>query len=274
MPVNLHQSTRDLQDIAKSVVANPTIFKKIRHSGFMAGARRTVQSKESAASGAFQGFKKGISVAIGFIPLPVLPALMDKAWDAFATYLKARQRQGHIDSPVNLTDKVKFELKTIGEDVAEWDGYRWKIQHACDQYNKAVQDVTKSMETAPCDTWVRVWAKYYYLGSRVEKLRHSVAAMRVVCDEVDVWLLKVEDDTAAAYKKADTVFNTEVEQLKKGQFHDSCSEQKCMFKQGQYTKQITVPTSDAAKFFIKVTSLVSGNLTDHMSSAVDKATEL
>lgn len=274
MPVHLQQSARDLQDIAKSVVANPTVFKKVRHSGALSPFRRTVQSKGAMASGAASVAKKGVSVAIGFIPLPVLPALLDKAWDKLSEYLKARQRNAHIQSPANLDEKVKFELKTIGEEVANWDNYRWKVQHAVEQFNKAATEATQSMATTPCDTWVRVWAKYYYLGQRMEKLRFSVEAVRAVTEEVDVWLLSVEQSYEEAFGKADVQYKTDVAQLKTGQFHDSCSDNKCMFKSGQYLKQMTVPTSDASKYFIKGVSMAVGSVTDKLSSAVDKATEL
>lgn len=274
MPVHLQQSARDLQEIAKSVVGNPTIFKKIRHSGSLSPFRRTVQSKGSMASGAASVMKKGVSVAIGFIPLPVLPALMDKAWDRLATHLKSRQRNAHIECPANLEEKVKFELKTIGDEVANWDNYRWKVQHAVEQFNKAATAATASMATTPCDTWVRVWAKYYYLGQRMEKLRFSVEAVRAVTEEVDVWLMSVEQSYEEAFAKADAQYKTDVTQLKTGQFHDTCSDNKCMFKSGQYLQQFTVPTSDASKYFIKGVSMAVGSVTDKLSDAVDKATDL
>lgn len=271
MPVHLHQSTRDLQDIAKSIVANPTVFKQVRRSGFMSGARRSVQSKEAFASGIYKGSKKVVSTAISFVPIPALASILDAAWGKTHEYLKARQINSHVEAPANLDEKVKFELKVIGGMVADWDSHRWKVHHAAEQFKAAATEATQTMVTAPCDTWVRVWAKYFYLGSRIQKLRASVAAVRAVTDEVDVWLQKVEQDYENTYTKAKAQYDTDVQQLKQMQVHDTCSKYKCMFKDGSYTKQVTVPTSDPAKFFIKATSSLVGDFNDRFESAVDKA---
>jgi len=274
MTVNLHQSARDLQEISKSIVANPTIFKQARRSGALSGIRRSVQSKEAAAAGAFTLGKKVVSTAISFVPIPKLAPILDGAWQKMAEYLKQRQLNSHIEAPANLEEKVKFELKVIGGMVAGWDGYRWKVQHAAEQFKAAATEATATMTTAPCDTWVRVWAKYVYLGSRIQKLRASIAAVRAVTDEVDVWLMSVEQDYEETYNKAKQQYDKDVQQLKQMQVHDTCSDTKCMFKQGQYTKQLTVPTSDPAKFFIKGTSALVGDLNDRYSQAVDKAASL
>jgi len=271
VPVHLQQSSRDLQDIARSVVANPSVFKQVRHSGALSPFRRAVQSKGAAASAAASVVKKLGSTAISFIPVPALPALIDAAWSKLTDQLKKVQLNKHIESPANLEDKVKFELKVIGDQVASWDSYRWKVAHAAEQFNKAAQEALQTMNTAPCDTWVRVWAKYYYLGSRMQKLRASVAAVRAITEEVDVWLLSVEQSYEQVYPKVEAQFAKDVAMLKTMQAHDSCSDVKCMFKSGQYLKQVTVPTSDPAKFFIKATSAIVGDLTDKLSDAVDKA---
>jgi hypothetical protein len=271
VPVHLQQSAKDLQEIAKSIVANPTVFKQVRRSGFAAPVRRAVQSKRAFGSAAAGAGKKLVSTAIGFIPLPALPSIIDGAWNKFADFLKQKQLNSHLEAPANLEEKVKFELKTIGDEVAHWDAYRWKVHHALEQFNKAGAEAVQSMERAPCDTWVRVWAKYYYLGSRMQKLRASVAAVRAVTEEVDVWLLSVEQAYEKTYNEVKAQYDKDVPQLKQMQVHDTCSDVKCMFKKGSYTKQMTVPTSDPAKFFIKATSTVAGSFTDKMSTAVDKA---
>lgn len=274
MPVHLQQNAKDLEDIAKSIVANPTIFKQVRRSGSLSPFRRSVQSKGAALSAAATVGRKGVSTAISFIPLPVLPDLLGKAWDKVGDYLKKRQVQSHIDAPMNLADKVKFSLKTIGDGVADWDNYRWKIEHASEQLEKAGREAVTSMETAPCDTWVRVWSKYYYLGSRIEKLRSSVSAVRAIVDEIEVWLLAVEQKYQSDFAAVNNAYQKDKTMLKTGQFHDSCSDVKCMFKRGNYKSQLTVPTSNASKFFIKVASASVGSLTDKASDAVDKAASL
>ena len=37
-------------------------------------------------------------------------------------------------------EEVKFQLKTVAGEVANWDRYRWKIVHALDQHNKVVRE--------------------------------------------------------------------------------------------------------------------------------------
>jgi hypothetical protein len=274
MPVHLQQSAKDLKDIATSVVANPTVFKQVRRSGAISPFRRSVQSKGAMASAAASAGRKGVSVAISFIPLPVFPDLLGKAWDATADYLTSRAHKAHINSPQNLAEKVKFSLKELGDAVSNWDNYRWKIEHASKQLEKAGKEAVTSMTSKPCDTWVRVWAKYIYLGSRIEKLRASVASIRAITDEIEVWLLSVEQKYQTDFVAVQAAYDKDVTMLKTGQFHDSCSDVKCMFKRGSYTKQASVPTSDPSKFFIKVVSKATGSLTDKLSDGIDKAAAL
>lgn len=272
MTVNLHQSQRDLVEIAQSVVAHPTVGKKILHSKFLSPHRRAVQSPGAFASYAAGAVKKGVSIALSQIPVPLVGSILDKAWDACTAALRAKHHANHVAYPVNLTDKVKFELKDLGGEVGNWDGYRWKVTHAVEQYNKAAQAAMQGIATAPCDTWVRVWAKYIYLGSRIGKLRASIEAMRAVLLEMDVWLDSVEQSYAATQTQIKTQYDKDVTQLKTMQVHDSCSDVKCIFKQGQYTKQASVPTSDAATFLIKATSTTLAAMGDPTADLIDVAT--
>jgi hypothetical protein len=273
MPVHLQQSARDLQQIAKSVVANPTVGKKVLHSSFFDPHRRAVQSKGAFGSYVASGVKKGVSIALGQIPVPAVGMILDKAWSAANDAIRTKLHQNHITSVATTEEKVKFELKEIGSDVADWDRYRWKIAHAVEQYNKVTNEVRQAISSAPCDTWVRVWAKYYYLASRIAKLRASVEAVRAILKEVDEWLEGVEKSYSSTQAQIQGLFDKDVAGLKIMQVHDTCSDTKCMFKQGQWTAKANVPTSDAANFFIAATSkAVSVMLDDPISDAVDVAT--
>ena len=272
MPVQLNQSPRDLQQIAKTVVANPTIGKKIRHSSFLSPHRRAVQSKGAFASYAFGGIQKGISIALGQIPVPVVGSLLDKAWTAANERVRSKLHKNHMNA-VNTEEKVKFRLKELGSEVADWDRYRWKISHAVEQFNKVSAAVQQGIDSAPCDTWVRVWAKYEYLASRIAKLRVSVEAMRGTLDACDEWLNSVEQFVASKEPQIKSMYDKDVAQLRRMQVHDTCADTKCMFKMGQWTSKSTVPTSSMADFFIKATSTTLDIVADDpIGDAVDAAT--
>ncbi len=274
MPVNLQLPARDLEKIAKTVVENPTIGKTVLRSTALASIRSSIQSKGAFASAAATGVRKGVSLALGQIPVPMVGSVLDAAWSKACDVLRSKMHGKHVDCPVNAADKVKFELKEIGSQVEDWDRYRWKISHAVEEYNKASAEALKGIASAPCDTWVRVWAKFLYLGSRIQKLRESVEAMRAILKEVDDWLVSVETSYEAAHKQVESQYQKDVAQLKTMQVHDTCSDTKCMFKKGQWTSSMSVPTSDAAKFFIKAaatTVAIVGD--DPIGNAVDAATK-
>jgi hypothetical protein len=272
MPVQLNQAPRDLHEIAKTVIANPTVGKKVLHSSFLSPHRRAVQSKGAFASYALGGLKKGVTIALGQIPVPMVGSLLDKAWTAANDKIRAKLHKNHINA-VNTEEKVKFRLKELGNDVGDWDRYRWKIAHAVEQFNKVSAEVQKGIDSAPCDTWVRVWAKYEYLASRIAKLRVSVEAMRATLDACDEWLDSVEQACTTKEPQIRAMYDKDVAQLKLMQVHDTCSDTKCMFKKGQWTAKANVPTSSMADFFIKATSTTLDIVADDpIGDAVDAAT--
>jgi len=273
MTVNLNQQAKNLQQIGASVAANPTIGKKIRHSGSLSPFRRAVQSKGAFASATAGAIKKGVSVAFGQIPVPGVGMVLDKAWGIMGDKLREHHISSHLKAPADPADKVKFELKAIGGMVADWDSYRWKVNHAVEQYNKAAGEFSQVATKAPCDAWVRMWAKFYYLLSRVNKLREGVEAVRAVCDATDEWLTSVENNVKNAHEQIKVQYNKEVLQLKQMQVHDTCSSSKCMFGTSNYTDQANVPTSGAALFMIKGASTVTkAVMSDPLGDSVDLAT--
>ena len=277
MPVDLNKPTRDLAGIAGAVAANPTIFKRIKRSSQLQGFRSMAQSKGAFASGVATAVTKVGSIAIGQIPLPGVPLLVGKAWDLLTAKLKETQRKSRLNQATrvapNVADQVKFELKSIGEMVADLDRYRWKIDHAVKKHNDAAKEFSVVAARAPCDAWVRIWAKKYYLNSRVDKLGESIDALRSLCDATDEWMEKVVKDVNDAHDSLTIQYRSEVAMLKKMQVHDTCSEERCMFKKGEHTAQISVPTSGTANFMIKVASATTkAVMTDPIGDAVDLAT--
>jgi hypothetical protein len=271
MPVHLQQSPRDLQDIAKGIVANPSIAKKALHSSFVAPFRSAANSKGSFGSKvAAPALQKGVSIALSKIPVPVVSDLLQKAFDAACKAIKKKLHERHIEAPQNIQEKVKFELKDIADQFQDWDRYRWKVEHAAQQYNGAAEEVLAGINTAPCDTWVRVWSKYYYMGSRIAKLRASVEAVRAILLEVDVWLDSVEQSYASTQQQVQTQYDKDLAGLKIMQVHDTCADNRCMFKQGAYNR----PPSSAEEFFTwaasKASSAAGGD--DPIGKLIDTAT--
>lgn len=263
MTINIHQSARDLQGIAKSMVANPSVGKRIRHSRAFSPFRRAGQSKGAFASATFGLVQKGVSTAIGLIPVPVVGSLVDKAWGKLNELGRAKHYKQHIDFPVNSADRVKFELKTIGDEVADLDRYRWKISKAVANYNKVASEVMQGIDSAPCDAWVRVWAKYYYLGSRIGKLRDAIDGLQAILLEADIWLDQVEQSYEKPFEQMKAQYEKDVRQLKTmAGAHEACSKHTCMFKMGRWTDKPTVPTSRVANFFVKAAGELSTTFGD------------
>lgn len=122
-----------------------------------------------------------------------------------------------------------------------------------------------------------------HVGARVGEILLSGLADReaarergsdaCVCDEVDVWLDSVEQSYGTSHQHIKTQYEKDVTQLKTMQVHDTCSDTKCMFKQGQYTSGAGVATSDGAQFFIKAASVAAAIVGDDpVGDAVDAAT--
>lgn len=275
MSVDMTKPAKNLQQIGASVAVNPTIGKRVRHSKIVSPFRRAGQSPGALASAAAGAVQKGVSVAFGQIPVPLVGSVLDKAWGLLGDKLRDYHVAGHLKGNPSNEDKVKFELKAIGGAVADWDNYRWKVNHAAEQYNKAAAQFSETATKAPCDAWVRVWAKFYYLISRVDKLRESVEAVRAICDATDEWLITVETNAKKGHEELKKQYDKEVAMLKQMQVHDTCSEDKCMFKTGSYVAKANVPTSGTALFLIKGVSEISKlALSDPLSTAVDTGTSI
>jgi hypothetical protein len=266
---------RDLKKIAELVLGNPSVGKRILHSKFLSSHRSGVQSTGAAASYVASGVQKGVSAGLGAIPVPVVGSVIDKAWTAACEALRKHLHAGHIGGSATPEERVKFELKEIGDTVGDWDRYRWKITHAVEEYNKATKDI--QLANAPCDTWVRIWVKYLYLEKRVRLLRASVEAVRGVLNQTEAWLATVETSYHTAGKQIESQYVQSVEQLKAGgmQAHEKCSDTKCMFKKAEWTSSRLVPTSDAAKYLVKGVTVVANVFGDDpIGDAIDQATKL
>lgn len=227
---------------------------------------------------------KGMSVVgtlvkggFGLIPVPVVGAVCKKAWDAGDKLVREKLHKNNLKNAVSIEQKVKFELKAIGGEVAEWDRYRWKIAHAVEQFNKTSSEIQAGISSAPCDAWVRVWAKYEYLLARIAKLRTSVEMMRAVLDETDKWLDEVETACTNKGPQIQALYDKDVSRFKNVdvRIHDACSDYKCVYGTGAWEKKGDVPTSGAAKFFINATSksLELGFDNDPLGFAVDQVAD-
>ena len=268
---------RDLRQIAQLVLAFPSIGKKILHSKFLSSHRSAVQSPGAAGSYVASGMQKGVSAGLSAIPLPVVGTLLDKAWTAACEALRSKLHSGHLTATATPEERVKFELKDLGDTVGEWDRYRWKVAHAVEEYNKAARELQQNLAKAPCDAWVRMWVKYLYLEKRVRVLRESVEAVRGILDETDGWLVTVETNHKTAYQQIESQFKQSGAQLQSAGMaaHEKCSDTKCMFKKASWTSSALVPTSETAKFLVKGVSVVANVLgNDPIGDSIDQATQL
>lgn len=242
---------RDLYAIAHTVAENPTVGKTLLHSRAFSPFRRAVQSSGAFASGLGKAAQKGASLAIGKIPIPVLNKILDNAWNKFADGLREKSHSQNLRVAVTQHDKVKFSLKGLGDQVASWDRYRWKVDKALENYDKAATEAME-MTSSPCDKWVRLWVKHLYLTNRIRKLRESVLAVQAVAEVTSEWLKTVEAKHSTHFTGLKLEYDKQVKLL--AQFagvHETCSDEFCMFKNSKWTEKRTVPTSSVALFFVK-----------------------
>lgn len=265
---------RDLKEIGEKVAANPSLAKRFLRSGAFSSYRRL--AGKGTVSGLLKMGQSAISAGLGNIPIPGVGGVIERAFDNTCNLIR---RKIHKDKANNLTyavapeDKIKFELKELGATVADWDGYRWKVQHAVDEYKKATTDILKADYGGrpPCDAWVRVFAKYYYIHSRVKKFQASVTSVLELAKELDKWLDAVDKAATAEEAKLDAAYQTAHATLANlpSDDHEPCSEYKCMFKTKSWTCATYVPTSNEALFLVRGAKYVwSWGVGDPITTAV------
>jgi hypothetical protein len=262
--------TRDLEQLATEYVAYPSIWKRMLHSSFILPARRSVQSKGAFGAAAARGLQQGIVIAFKQIPVPVLNSLLSNAFDKACNQLRDYVHKSHHKVGkfgVTDADKVKFELKELGQEVEKLDGYRWKISHAIDEYNKAVKEA-EDMVSQPCDRWVHVLVKFKYLSKRIVKLRTSIEMIKATCAETEKWLAEVESEYHKTATKLEPLMKDDLEKLKNfAGAHETCTEEFCMYKDKKYSESRDVPTSETADMMAKgvgkVSDYVTTKLTDY-----------
>jgi hypothetical protein len=259
---------RDLEKLATEYSANPSIWKRMLHSSFISPMRRSVQSEGSARAAVARGLQQGFTIAIGKIPVPVLNSILSNAFDRACDKIREKIHHDKIgEYAIASEERVKFELKDIAKEVEMLDGYRWKISHAVEQYNKAIK-LVEVLESKPCDRWVHVMVKLKYLKKRIDKLRSSLEMIKATCDETEKWLSNVEADYKKTSEQIEPKMKDDIEKLKIfAGVHETCTEEFCMYKDKKWTESKTVPTNEASLFLIRGVSgaldLVSTNADDY-----------
>lgn len=151
---------------------------------------------------------------------------------------------------ISQADKIKFELKTLGDTVAGWDNDRWKITHAIEQVNTATAEV-KDLKSGPCDAWVRLMAKRIYLRERILKLRVAVESVMAICKTTLQWLDAVEQSVDSDEDQLKPIYADDVRKL--AQFaaaHSSCDPKHCMHGDKAHPKSPAVPAADLVGYLI------------------------
>ncbi len=255
--VTLRSHPQDLVELAEEYVNNPSIGKRIRRSRALAGIRRGVHKPGVTW---LNMSAKGIGFGISKIPVPILNDLLKAAWTATVKNLKAHSHKTALGGSPSTADRVKFELKELGDTVGQWDRYRWKIAHAIEEVNKQVEEC-KKMTNAPCDLWVKLLAKRMYLVKRVAKLRVSVVAVQEICHVTLTWLDQVEQNLELNEQKTEQIFKKDVAQLKRfAGAHGGCSPEFCMHQARTPSMRRSVPVRDWSRWLVSATGTVTSNM--------------
>lgn len=181
---------RNLKDIGLTVAKKPGIGKRIRHSRFMDKYRR-----QKGVGLVKEVAKTGLTIAINFIPIPIVKDLYAIAFDTGVKVARARYVEykrgkhkptGAID--IDLGARVKWGWKDI--DLSAFDRYRWKIWHAHKELVDAVHYLRQhGDDTASiCNDVVGAWAKYHYLMDRMELFEEQLEATHTLIEKTKKWI--------------------------------------------------------------------------------------
>jgi hypothetical protein len=139
--------------------------------------------------------KTGATIAINFIPIPIVKDVVAIAFDTGVKVARRKyveyKRGKHTDDDDGEA-QVKWGWKDI--DLSAFDRYRWKIWHAHKELVKAVQylqehgDDTASL----CNDVVRAWAKYHYLIARMRRFDEELEVIQTLMNKTKKWMDEVQ----------------------------------------------------------------------------------
>ncbi|HEY4295752.1 MAG TPA: hypothetical protein VGM85_04695 [Paraburkholderia sp.] len=128
-------NNENLMDYARSLVDNKSIFTRVTNSSTFHSVRSASKAPGSFAS---KGSAVGLAVAkkaMQLIPIPVLGDLAAEVTGIVERKVRKELHGRNLKNATNAGDKVKFKLKDLS--VEEFDRFRWKLQDAVKELQKA-----------------------------------------------------------------------------------------------------------------------------------------
>ena len=225
---------RNIWSLGFQSANNPSVAKQFLHSPSIVGLRREFSKK----AGFLRTGQKIVNKATGFIPVPYVADVINKALDVAAKKVRAyriKQKKGAADSTDPSLEKlVKFTIKDLN--ITDMDRYRLKIKEAQEDFAKATGklggDLDKyTTEHKMCTAFFKVAEKRGYVVRRLVKMREKTAALREVCDQIDKWCREVENNVNGWQRENSTKWKEMVE-MSQGVHHENCGNDICIVKAG------------------------------------------
>ncbi len=225
---------RNMWSLGFQAANNPSVAKQFLHSPTIHGLRREFGKK----AGFLRTGQKIINKATGFIPVPYVADLINKAMDIAASRVRSyriRQKKGAADSTDPSLEKlVKFTIKELN--VSEMDRYRLKIKEAQEDFAKATQKLSADLDkyTADhkmCSAFFKVAEKRGYVVRRLVKMRAKTAALREICAQTEKWCAEVESNVNGWQRDNSTKWKDMIE-MSQGVHHEKCGDDICVVKAG------------------------------------------
>ena len=179
----------DVFTYAARRVKNKSALARIGHSAKLHSVRSAVSSKGSAFSKFTGLLGMAARATLGAIPLPAVGSLIAAVETAVEKAIRSKIHDHRKKAAVTEADKVKFELKELS--LEEMDRFRWKVQEAVSEFNKAAGDFMavrnkKEGEHAKCDAFYEAALKIEQAVRRIDLLEKKClgvfAAMKMTMD--------------------------------------------------------------------------------------------
>lgn len=229
----------NLMEYARSLVDNKSVFTRVANSSTFHSVR---SASKSSGSGASKGAAVALAVAkkaMQLIPIPVLGDLAAEVTGIVERKVRKGLHERNLKKATTSQDKVKFKLKDLS--VEEFDRYRWKLQDAVKELQKAQMKFKATPDTAAdvCNPHLELAVAVAQASRRHARLTELCETMLGTmleaidwANEVNVGIKKAEADLIKAFQEQ---VNQDLE-LSALPFYDpsfrhgGCSSSYCYFK--------------------------------------------
>lgn len=177
---------KSLMAYARDLVDNKSIFSRVVNSSTFHSARSASKSEGSFAS---KGSALGLAVAkkaMQLIPIPVLGDLAAEVTGIVERKIRKKLHDRHLDKSTTSEETVKFKLKDLS--VEEFDRYRWKLQDAV----KELQKAQIKFKSSP-DNYKDVCNPHLELALAVAQASRRHARLTKLCETMLATMLEAID---------------------------------------------------------------------------------